>query len=304
MLDATLASITPLDEPAMEKCQMRLDNLTKPLNSLLYFERLVRQLAGITGNPKPSKHLKKSLLLVAGGTQDELGAKKTAQLRKAIQTGIAPINLFAQHVEAPVRLLKITPLPANGRLTKAQVLEALAQGIRAAQCEVAAGAQVLGLDALGSGSDQPAAAVIASFAAQADQDPLLVLQAYGNPVLAGLTGVLLGASAAKAAIVLDGVATNAAALLARQFSPLVVDYLIGSHISVDPAHQTSLDLLGLPGRLDLRLSSGQGVGAALGMVLVNASLHVINDMKTFGEAGVAVAQDGPGALKQSHAVRE
>jgi len=58
------SSIKPLNTEAMDKCQLRLDNLTKPLNSLYYFERLVRQMAGITGNPRP-RTLKKSIMLMA-----------------------------------------------------------------------------------------------------------------------------------------------------------------------------------------------------------------------------------------------
>ncbi len=300
MLDATIAAIAPLDEQAMAACQIRLDNLTKPLNSLLCFEQLARQLAGITGRPKPSKALKKSLLLLSGPTADELEAKKTAHLRAAIAAGLAPVSLFAAHVDAPVAVADITA-PA-GPLTRAQVLDSLAQGLLAARHEVEQGAQVLGLDALTSGSDEAGAALIASMGGQTD--PLLLLERQGDPVLCGLTGAILGAAAAGAAVVLDGVAADAAALLALQLAPQVKPYLIGSHLSAHPAHQTALDLLGLPGRLDLQLSVGQGVGAALGMIFINAALHVINDMRTFGEAGVAVAQDGPGALKQSQSVRE
>ena len=42
----------------------------------------------------------------------------------------------------------------------------------------------------------------------------------------------------------------------------------------------------------------------MGMSIIKASLHVLNDMKTFGEAEVAVAQDGPGALKQTKDVKD
>jgi nicotinate-nucleotide--dimethylbenzimidazole phosphoribosyltransferase len=61
----------------------------------------------------------------------------------------------------------------------------------------------------------------------------------------------------------------------------------------------ALEKLGMKAHLYLDLPLGDGTGAALGMRLLDASLHVLNDMKTFGEAAVAVAQDGPGALRQS-----
>ena len=40
MLEKVVAQIKPLDESAMAKCQLRLDNLTKPLGSLHAFEHL------------------------------------------------------------------------------------------------------------------------------------------------------------------------------------------------------------------------------------------------------------------------
>ena len=47
--------------------------------------------------------------------------------------------------------------------------------------------------------------------------------------------------------------------------------------------------------MDIKAS---GVTAIAGISLVLASLHMLNDMKTFSEAQVAVANDGPGKGKQ------
>ena len=46
------------------------------------------------------------------------------------------------------------------------------------------------------------------------------------------------------------------------------------------------------------------VGAVLGISLIHAALHVLNDMKTFGEVAVSVAEDGPGALVQDPSVKD
>ena len=46
------------------------------------------------------------------------------------------------------------------------------------------------------------------------------------------------------------------------------------------------------------MTTGGGCIASLGIRLVDAALHVLNDMKTFAEASVAVADDGPGASRQ------
>ena len=47
------AAIEPLDEAAMAAARAHLDRLTKPPGSLGRLERLVVQLAGITGSPTP-----------------------------------------------------------------------------------------------------------------------------------------------------------------------------------------------------------------------------------------------------------
>ncbi len=65
MLTKIISLITPLDQAAIEECQLRLDNLTKPLGSLHSFEHLACQMAGITGIARPQV-LKKSIVIMAG----------------------------------------------------------------------------------------------------------------------------------------------------------------------------------------------------------------------------------------------
>ena len=131
-----------------------------------------------------------------------------------------------------------------------------------------------------------------------------MLAKVGGLEIAGLAGVILGAAAGRTAVVLDSLVTSAAALIAFKLSPEIKEYLIGSHYSTEPAHRAALELMEIPAYLHLDINLGQGTGACLGMSLIKASLHVLNDMKTFGEAEVAVAQDGPGALKQDKSVRD
>ena len=69
--------------------------------------------------------------------------------------------------------------------------------------------------------------------------------------------------------------------------PLCRDYLIASHRSVERGHQVILDHLGLKALLDLDLRLGEGTGACLGMGLVQASIKILTEMATFGEAGVS-----------------
>ena len=131
-----------------------------------------------------------------------------------------------------------------------------------------------------------------------------VLEQAGSLELAEMTGIILGAAAGGAVVVLDGLATGLAALIAVRLAPLAKEYLMASHFAAEPAHAEVLRLLDLSACLYLGLNFGEGVGAALGISLLQASLHMLNDMKTFGEAQVHVAEDGPGSLVQNPAVRD
>lgn len=363
MFEDIIASIRPLDAAAMDKCQLRLDNLTKPLGSLHHFEHLARQLAGITGNPRP-KILNKSIILMAGdhGVSAEgvsaYPQEVTAQMIGNFCRGGAAINIFAEHVSARLVLVDVgvaadLPLFPQVRrekiaygtqnmtkepaMTREQAIRAIDVGIRIAREEVARGVQVIGLGEMGISNTTPSTAIIACYSALSvpeltgrgtgisdiilgkkiraietalalhcpdENDPVAVLSKIGGLEIAGLVGVVLGAAAGGAAVVLDGLITGAAALIAFKIAPAVKEYLVGSHFSAEPAHKVALDMIGIPAYLNLGMRLGEGTGAALGMSLINASLHVLNDMKTFGEAEVTVAQDGPGALKQSKDVRD
>jgi len=48
-----------------------------------------------------------------------------------------------------------------------------------------------------------------------------------------------------------------------------------------------LNHLGLKPLLNLDLRLGEGTGAALGILLVEASLKILDEMATFGEAGIS-----------------
>jgi len=361
VFEQIISAIKPLDTEAMEKCQLRLDNLTKPLNSLQAFETLARQLAGITGVPRP-RDLPKSIIIMAGdhGVAAEIGAypeqTTTEKIATYCQSGAA-INVFAEHVAADLVLvdigvatdLPLSPLVRHEKLaygtknivrqlamTREQVLRAIETGIKIAREETNKGSRVIGLGEISIANDISSLAIIACYSSKTlaeltgqvneiadeclnrkihvletalsvncpDKDnPLDILMKLGGLEIAGLVGVILGAAAGGAAVVLDGLASSAAALIAVKMAPQVKDYLVGSHFSGEPAHKEALEIINVPAYLYLDLYLGEGTGAALGMSLINASLHVLNDMKTFGEAEVAVAQDGPGALKQSKDIK-
>jgi nicotinate-nucleotide--dimethylbenzimidazole phosphoribosyltransferase len=142
-------------------------------------------------------------------------------------------------------------------------------------------------EAVGLGSGADAAMldrkrdVVAGALARAQQergaalaDPMTALAVLGGPELAMLAGVTLGAAAAGVPVVLDGLATSLAALVAVRLEPAVQAALVAGHRSRERAHAAVLTELGLEPLLDLRLRAGEGVGACLAAQLLLAGLGV------------------------------
>jgi nicotinate-nucleotide--dimethylbenzimidazole phosphoribosyltransferase len=103
----------------------------------------------------------------------------------------------------------------------------------------------------------------------------------GGFEIGGLAGVILAAAANHIPVVIDGFISTAAALIAVKLSSLTGEYIIASHLSVEPGHRVMLDYLGLKPLLDLDMRLGEGTGAALGMSLAEASVKILREMRYF-----------------------
>ena len=123
------------------------------------------------------------------------------------------------------------------------------------------------------------------------QDPLDVLMKVGGLEIAGLVGVIVAAASRRVPVVIDGFISGAAALIAVELNPLMREYLLAGHISVERGHHLILERLGLSPLLDLKLRLGEGTGAVLAMSLIEAALHTHSEMATFEEAGVSTRDE-------------
>jgi nicotinate-nucleotide--dimethylbenzimidazole phosphoribosyltransferase len=118
-------------------------------------------------------------------------------------------------------------------------------------------------------------------------DPVDVLAKVGGFEIGGLAGVMLGGAARRVPVVIDGFISGAAALIAVSLAPNLKDYLFAAHVSAEKGHLILLRHLGLKPLLDLNMRLGEGTGAALAISLVEASVKILSEMATFGEAGVS-----------------
>jgi nicotinate-nucleotide--dimethylbenzimidazole phosphoribosyltransferase len=105
------------------------------------------------------------------------------------------------------------------------------------------------------------------------REPRVLAAALGGPEVALLTGVTLAAAERRVPVVLDGLVTSVAALLAVRLEPAAQSALVAGQQSREVAHTAVLADLGLEPLLQLRLRSGEGVGACLAAQLLLTALR-------------------------------
>ncbi|MEW6713586.1 MAG: nicotinate-nucleotide--dimethylbenzimidazole phosphoribosyltransferase [Nitrospirota bacterium] len=118
-------------------------------------------------------------------------------------------------------------------------------------------------------------------------DAIDVLSKVGGAEIAGIAGLIIGAAANKVPVVIDGFISTAGALIAFSIEPKARDYMFSAHMSQEVGHKAMLEKIGLRPVLDLDLRLGEGTGAALAMLVIDAGLKIYKEMATFGEAGVS-----------------
>ncbi|MCR4431319.1 MAG: nicotinate-nucleotide--dimethylbenzimidazole phosphoribosyltransferase [Tepidanaerobacteraceae bacterium] len=187
-LQATANRIMPVDRSAVEKASLRLDSLTKPQGSLGVLEDIVKQLAGITGNPIP-KLGKKSVIVMAGdhGVVEEgvsaFPQEVTPQMVLNFLNGGAAINVLSRHAGAnivccdigvatdinhPALIIKKVKYGTNNMtkgpaMSREEAVRAIEAGIEVAEDEISRGADILATGEMGIGNTTPSSAILSAF---------------------------------------------------------------------------------------------------------------------------------------------
>ncbi len=207
-------------------------------------------------------------------------------------------------------------------MTREEARQALEVGINVLEAEVAKGLDIVGTGDMGIGNTTASSAITSVFtgctvamatgrgtglndaqlghkievirrALEVNQpdptDAFGVLMAVGGLEIAGLAGVILGAAANRIPVVIDGFISGAAALVACGICPQAREFLIPAHRSVEIGHRAIFEHLRIRPLLDMDLRLGEGTGAALAISIAEASVKVLSEMATFGEAGVSEA---------------
>jgi nicotinate-nucleotide--dimethylbenzimidazole phosphoribosyltransferase len=222
------------------------------------------------------------------------------------------------------RVAKGTANLAEGpAMTEVQTIASLNVGVEMANQALSDGARMLVTGDMGIGNTTPSAALIAAITGAApisvtgrgtgiddqmlqvkivviaaalsrlspDATPLTVLSEVGGLEIAALVGFIIAGAAARVPVLIDGVISVAAAVVAAAFNPDVTSYLIAGHRSSEPGASVGLSHLGLKPVLDLGLRLGEGSGGALAIPIVQAAAKILREMATFDSTGITAKDE-------------
>ncbi len=116
--------------------------------------------------------------------------------------------------------------------------------------------------------------------------PLTVLQTVGGLDIAGLCGVCIGGAIFHIPVVLDGVISMVAALLAENLVPGTMEYLIPSHKGKEPAVEKMVKELNIDPVIHGNMALGEGTGAVMMMSLLDMALYVYSEKTSFEDIQV------------------
>lgn len=205
-------------------------------------------------------------------------------------------------------------------MTEAQALAALSVGIEMVQECKQKGYRLVGIGEMGIGNTTTSSAVAAALIgckaaevtgrgaglsdegllrkreviAQAlkkypvpQMDALQILATFGGLDIAGMAGVCIGGAVYGMPIVLDGLISVAAALVAERMVPGVKEFLLPSHESKEPAARRIAEELGLFPVIDASLGLGEGTGAVMLFSLLDLALALYEEQTTFDNMEIA-----------------
>ena len=117
-------------------------------------------------------------------------------------------------------------------------------------------------------------------------DPVDVLAKVGGLEIAGMAGAFLGGVKHRVPVVIDGVISAVAALVAARICPEAKDFMLPSHMSREPAAIRIMDELNLKPIIHADMALGEGTGAAALLLLLDMALRVYHGPHTFDDLGM------------------
>lgn len=263
---------------------------------------------GVSAYPPEATAQRVTALLTGGGVTNALAQVAGAGLR-VIDIGVdADTPLTGHKVRRGSGLIDV-----EDALSESEVEAALRAGIEVADAEVDGGADLLVASDLGVGASTPSATIVAALtgtepvavvgrgsgiddaawmrkaaairdalrrARQVVSDPVALVRTAGGADLAAIAGFLAQAAVRRTPVLLDGLTSAAAALIAEELAPGARSWWVAAHRCAEPAHDLALKHLALEPILDLGIRLGEGAGATAAMPLLAMAARLLTDVAT------------------------
>ncbi|MBP2625338.1 MAG: cobT 2 [Firmicutes bacterium] len=198
-------------------------------------------------------------------------------------------------------------------MTRQQAVQAIETGIQIVNEQVKQGYTCFSLGEMGIGNTTASAAIVAAFTSLTPEevtgrgtgisdsrmevkinvvrrgleknqpnaeDGIDVLSKVGGFEIGALAGVILGCAANRCGVVIDGLNTTAAALIANAIHPISKEYMFASHLSGEPAHIIALRFLKLEACLNMGVRLGEAIGASMVMDMLTVSTKMLDHIGT------------------------
>lgn len=315
-LQTVLASIEPASAELAAKARTRL-SAHGSVDDLGRLARVAERLAAARHSTLPP--VQRRLLAVAAadhGASDDAQRAASDRGVRAVAAGRAPLNVIAREHRAQVVVidaglfgadlgpgvleLRVGDGTADFRHGPAMDSDvatlAVDTGVALAMSLVGDGLDLLGVSALGAGTERSAAVLAAALLGQPTDvmvvealernglaidepaEPLAALAAVGGYELGVLAGACLGAAALRVPVLVDGGSASVAALLAGRLAPAVAGYLFAAHAGAAHHGREALAALDLEPLLDLGLAPGPSLAAAL--PVIDAAARLLKEIPT------------------------
>lgn len=119
-----------------------------------------------------------------------------------------------------------------------------------------------------------------------ENDTLRILSTVGGLDIAGMAGLYIGGAKYGIPVVIDGLISSVAALVAGRLIPGVEDYMIASHLSREPAAEIIMKKLKLTPIINAGMSLGEGTGAVMMFALLEAAMALYKQHSVFSDISV------------------
>ena len=251
MTKAELDNITilPLEDSWYRRVKEKLDGIAKPLDGLGKFEHLIAQIGAIEKTTRISIQKKAVLVMCAdNGVVEEQVSQSGKEVTLAVAKAMGVNNSSVGKMAA---VAGVVVIPVDIGVDTDEVISGVLPR------KVAKGTKNF--------AKEPA---------MTEEEVLKAIKTVGGLDIAGLTGVFIGAAIEQIPVVIDGVISAVAALLAETLCKGAVNYMIPSHKSRELAETAIMKKLRLDPVLDADMALGEGTGAVMMMSLLDVALGV------------------------------